>query len=129
VFEEPSMSTKSTEIPLGTDALLDRLESSGVLVPSPADVKDYLTRYPELAGMVERGAAAAGDRFGDAAQLSLEVYHDREADDEFLCLYVRQREYDRTIMATIEELWSEFDVELAQSRGWLQISTDFQSPR
>lgn len=36
------MSTKSTEIPSETDALLSRIESSGIVVPSPADVKGYL---------------------------------------------------------------------------------------
>jgi len=123
------MSTKYTATPPAIDELLDRLQCSRIRIPSPAEVRNYLSRYPELTDLVERAAALARERFRDTAQLSLEVYRDREGDDEFLCLNVRQRDYELTIMATIEELWSEFEDELATTRGWLQISTDFQSPR
>lgn len=123
------MSTRYTDAPAAIDDMLERLQSSQVRIPSAGEVKDYLSRYPELTDLVERTAASAGEHFGGAAQLSLEVYHDREGDDEFLCLNVRQWKYERTIMTTIERLSSELEDELAQAQGFLLISTDFQPPR
>jgi hypothetical protein len=61
-------------------------------------------------------------------QLSLELFKDRESEDRFLALYVRQNIYDKNIMKRLEKIWLNFETEIAGSKGWINITTDFRSP-
>jgi hypothetical protein len=123
------MSTRQTDAPSAIDEMLEQLQSRHVLVPSPFEVKDYLSRYPELADLVARIAHSAGRRFGEQAQLSLELYRDPEIEDEYITLYVRMVKYEAAIMDMIEKIRDEFAEDLAEMRGWLLLTTDFQLPR
>ena len=59
-------------------------------------------------------------------QLSLEVYHDPEIEDEYLTLYVRQADYDEHVLSTIEDIRAGYEGELAGRSGWLLVTTDFR---
>jgi hypothetical protein len=109
--------------------MLERLQSLQVRIPSTGEVREYLSRYPELTDLVARAAASARERFREEAQVSLELFRDPEAEDEFLTLCVRMMEYPAGVMGTIEEIGCELDDDLAGMRGWFQVTTDFQHPR
>lgn len=112
-------------------AALVRVQRMQVRLPDRRAVRGYLAEFPELCGLVVRVAGLANDRFGHDSQLSLEVYRDPECDDEYLALFVRRHDYGNAsaLMAAIDELRGRYDDELGQVRGWLQVTTDFQSPR
>ena len=108
--------------------LLNWLLDHRVLIPEPAEVRNYLTRYFELTSIVRSTCKLALDRFGLQAQLSLEIYGDPETEDEYLTLYIRQNRYSEDILNAIEALRSAYEVDLADSSGWFLITTDFRPP-
>jgi hypothetical protein len=72
---------------------------------------------------------AAREKLGTDVQLSLELYHDPEVEDEYPTLYVRQRNYQERILEMIESVREEYEGMLAKKTGWFHVTTDFRSPR
>jgi len=99
------------------------------MVPQPAEVRDYLLRYPDMTDLLLSVCKMARERFGAPTQLSLEVYHDPEIEDEYLTLYVRQENYDEQILDKVESICAEYEKMIAGRSGWLLVTTDFQPPR
>lgn len=89
------------------------------------EVREYLFEFPEMLDVIPKAIAAARKQFPNA-QLSLQVYQDPEMDDKYLALYVRLERYDDFIMEHIEVAEAEFIELLANKKGWLQLTTDFQ---
>jgi hypothetical protein len=110
------------------ESMLASVESAGVRIPMRDEVYFYLIRHHDLTDLVPVVVGAAWDRFGDRAQLSLEVYRDPEIEDEYLTLYVRQQRYDPEIMDRIKEAWLDYQDKLVGKSGWLLLTTDFCPP-
>ena len=138
---EKSFTADLGEIPIGSldregrayltssaEEALSKLQSLEIDIPKPADVREYLHRYPDMIDLLPSVCSVTRERFGIDTRLSLEVYHDPEIDDEYLTLYVRQKHYDKQIMKTIEDIWATYDEELAERSGWLHVTTDFRPP-
>ena len=66
--------------------------------------------------------------FGSASQVALQLYHDYDSPDEYLTYYVRQHQYDDTLMDRIEALDDDYGPELVTKSGSLLVTTDFQDP-
>lgn len=109
------------------EPLLERLRLSGIHLPHPAEVRDYLMRHPELQAVTRKVSDLATAAFAEQAELSLERYEDRESDDTTLTLYVRQTPYDERVWETIERLRESYEGEIAGSQGWLQVTVDFRA--
>ena len=114
---------------LSIETMLEYLASIQVIVPNPEEVCDYLSRYPDIIELVMLACEETRNRFSLTTQLSIERYSDPEIDDEYLTLYVRQKEYDESIMDVIEEIWSTYDDELSTKQGDFFVTTDFDFPR
>ncbi len=82
-----------------------------------------------MVGFLEPICKRARKHFRPDVELSLEVYRDPEIDDEYLTLYVRQSEYDLTIMDRIDEVREQLAALLNHVSGSLLITTDFCPPR
>jgi hypothetical protein len=103
--------------------------NAGIDVPRPADLAAYLARYPcMLQPLIQVSRRAAG-AFSSDVHLSLELHRDREIDDEYLALYIRQQRYTPDILDGIERLSSNLRPELGFPAGWLLITTDFRPRR
>ncbi|HUW57877.1 MAG TPA: hypothetical protein VMZ92_14650 [Planctomycetota bacterium] len=100
-----------------------------VRIPRPADVRQYLLRYPDLTSLLPRMSNRTWQVFRERAQLSLEVYRDPEIEDEYLALYVRQESYGPDIMDMIRAVLGAFHKDLAEKSGWILVTTDFAPPR
>jgi len=87
-----------------------------------------LLTYRELTFFVLFAANRARSRFKSAVQLSLEVYHDPEIDDQYLALYVRQEEYDDNIFDVIDGISEEYENMLSESEGWFVLTSDLHPP-
>lgn len=121
-----------TQMPADTTQIkevLDELEHSGVMLPQPEPVRGYLLHHPEMVDLLPLVCKLARDRLGLHTELSLEVYHDPEIEDEYLMLYVRQRAYASDILDVIEDINAEYEAALTDKPGWLLVTTDFQPPR
>lgn len=105
------------------------LFSRGIRIPNLGEVRDYLLRYPGMTDVVALVCDLASEHFGAGTQLSLEVYHDPEIEDEYLTLYVRQDRYTEGLLDLIDGLCEIAEVELARSSGWLLVTTDFAAPK
>jgi hypothetical protein len=92
-------------------------------------VRDYLLRYADMIDLVLSVCTSAREKFSAPTQLSLELYRDPEIEDEYLTLYVRQKNYEANILDTIENISAPFDAELSTKSGWLLATTDFSPPR
>lgn len=110
------------------EEMFSSLSLRGIRIPDVAEVRDYLLRYPDMTDVVALVCDLASEHFGAGTQLSLELYHDPEIDDEYLTLYVRQERYEQHVMRTIEDLWTACGPYLAQTSGWLLVTTDFAPP-
>ena len=102
--------------------------SSCVDVRRPGEVRQYLLKHPDMAGLVRSACDRARGRLHPQMQLLLELYRDPEIDDEYLTLYVRQSHYDEKVLQVIDQLNRESETEKAGKSGWLVISTDFRRP-
>ncbi len=106
------------------------LQRSAVLHPhAPAPGTAGVPRPPPgMTDVVEKASAETRREFGDTAELTLELYHDPEIDDQYLILCVRQAAYEKHIMDRIEAVRARYRDALADKSGWLHVTTDFCPP-
>jgi hypothetical protein len=79
--------------------------------------------------LVEIVSKRTAQMFSRSGQVSLETYKDPEFEDEYLTLYVRQKQYDHAVLDAIKDLRTAYSGQLAEKSGWLLVTTDFQPPR
>ena len=109
------------------ESLLEELCAQGIRIPRPAEVRDYLTRYPDMLSLTRKVCELASEEFAGKTTLSLELYVDPEIDDPHLTLYVRQTPYDQSIWEGIERIRESYEDEIADLSGWLHVTVDFRS--
>ncbi|MHC1689058.1 MAG: hypothetical protein AB9879_15350 [Methanothrix sp.] len=100
-----------------------------IKIPKIEAVSTYLKQYPELSELLNKTSKASRQTFGSGAQLSLEIYHDIETNDEYLTLYVRQNKYDPEIMKKIKQIRRTYRSLAKDTKGRFLLTTDFRSPR
>ena len=110
------------------EKVLYQLQQDGITIPRPSEVRDYLISYPDMTDLLLSACDLARQQFDSQVQLSLEVYHDPEIEDEYLTLYIRQQNYDEDILDTIEDICALYEGKLAGKSGWFLVTTDFRSP-
>ena len=81
-----------------------------------------------MAPVAEAAVAAALERVGAGTELSLELYHDPEIDDDHLTLYVRQEPYSERTRETIDEIGRAIRPVLRKASAWFSVTTDFRAP-
>jgi len=113
---------------LATEHLFAELQEWQIAIPHPDELAAYLARHSDMVGVVTLVAQMVRQEFQDAAHISLEVFEDPDAEDEYPTFYVRQEEYEPQIMDRIEKLWSVYGPALAGKSGWLLVTTDFRRP-
>lgn len=99
-----------------------------VEIPRPAEIREYLLRFPDMLSILPCICFHVAIEFGVNAQISLELFKDRESADRYLALYVRQDTYAKNIMKQLEKIWLNFEPEIAERKGWINITTDYRSP-
>lgn len=105
------------------------MTQAGIAIPNPADLVAYVNHYPGMLRPLVLISAQVAGAFPRDASLSLELHRDREIDDEYLALYVRQRDYAPDILDRIEHLSAELQPlldALGTNDGRLLVITDFQ---
>jgi len=105
-----------------------RAISALVQVPNPGDIRGYLSRFPDMLSILPCICFHVAIEFGVNSQISLELFRDRESEDRYLVLYVRQNIYAKNIMKQLEKIWLNFEPEIAERKGWINITTDYRSP-
>lgn len=108
---------------------LERIISFKINIPNPSEVRHYLLKYNDMTDLTYFVCQITRKMFDYDTQLSLEVFHDPEIEDETLTLYVRQEDYEEDITEKIEELDEEYGEMLMDKTGYLLVMTDFQKPR
>ncbi len=128
VFPEQS-SQKTAAVTSQIETALTSISSKKIIIPQSNKVREYLLRFPDMIHLTPFVCKIVWDRFWSSAQLSVEVYHDPEIEDEHIIIYVRQGNYDADIMDTLQELHSQYEAELTGKSGWLLVTTDFRPPQ
>lgn len=108
------------------EEVLRQLRQDWIRIPKPAGVRDYLIRYPDLTSILPFVCKIAREQVGIYSELSLELYRDPEIEDEYLTLYVRERQYDEDILDKIEDVRKRYEEMLMGRSGWLIVTTDFR---
>lgn len=108
---------------------LAKLNGAGVVSRHWQEVREYLERYPDLAAMLPTICDRARQEFQPPNELALQMYRDPEIKDEYLTLYIRQVQYEPSIIARIERLSDLFSDRFEREAGYLLLTTDFRSPR
>jgi hypothetical protein len=111
------------------ESLLDELRAQDIRIPRPAEVRDYLLRYPDVIASVRNASAVAVPTFAAKAILSLELYIDSEIDDRYLVLYVRQEKYEPDFYELVTRVGESYECALNGSNGCFWVMTDFQPPQ
>jgi hypothetical protein len=119
----------STSVTFQIEEVLNQLHQDWIKIPKPAEVRDYLIRYPDLTNILPFVCKIARERVGIYPELSLEVYYDPEIEDEYLTLYVRQEHYDEDILNIIEDICAQYEGKLVGKSGWFLVTTDFRPPK
>lgn len=110
------------------ESLLTCLVSSKTIVRCSPKVSNYLDSHHELAGILPAICLLAKHEFKDEAQLSLEVYDDPEFEDEHLCLYVRQENYEKGLMERIRRISKVSEKMIRSISGDIDITSDGHPP-
>jgi len=98
-----------------------------VRIPDPAEVVEYLVRFPELISVVDAVVRLAAKMLPEA-QLTLQVYHNPEIDDQYLVLYARFASYDETTIERIRAVRDKYRPLFKNTSCWLLLTTDFRPP-
>jgi len=128
-FSPSALAAQEVRHHLDVDACVATLHSMGVRVPQSGEVKAYLLAHADLLGALREIAGRTMARCAPRDEVSLELYRDPEAHDEYLTMYLRQRQYAADAWQLIEELGEATGALLAGSSGWVLVTTDFQPPR
>lgn len=133
-FAELSQALQLSDVPGVSTSVFKEVESiirwlaeEEVRLHNAEKIQDYLAEFPDLIEVLLR-AVRAVKKYLPGAQLILKVYQDPEIEDRYLALYVRLPQYDEKVMERIEAAESEYIEFLADSKGWLQLTTDFGEP-
>ena len=110
------------------DYSICKLTNKSVLIPRKDEIENYLRNFSKLTDIVLDTCDLVLGEFKNNAQLSLEVYHDPEIEDEHLVLYIRQEHYDNDIDEKIEDICSKYENRLIDTDGWFLVTTDFGPP-
>ncbi len=94
----------------------------------PERVIDYLLKHRGIYEITLYACILTEEKFGSHAQLSLEVYQDPEIDDQYLTIYVRQKEYEPDIIDKIDTICEEYESALDGEQGYILVTTDFHPP-
>ena len=140
--EEHIISTKSSDIeifvkPIERDIslnsqitrLMSGIMNSGIFISNNWELISYLRQHPDMINAVNNIYESAKDTFGKEHELSLEVYHDPEEEDDHLVLYVRRAAYGDGFMDGIRTFRRQFHASLKRLSGRIHITTDYQSPK
>lgn len=109
--------------------MLDDLSTQGLRIPERQGVLGYLEDHPALVDALGPLVADAHSKLPSDVQLSLELYRDRESEDRYLTLYVRQAQYSPDLLERIEAASADWDGVLRGRGGWVLLNTDYQAPR
>jgi hypothetical protein len=101
------------------------LRKQQILIPRPDEVRGYLIDYPDLIDPLVSVCGIGRAHFATPIQLSLELYRDPEIDDQYLTLYVRQQDYDDSLLDEIDKVCEERRPLLEGIDGHLLVTTDF----
>lgn len=108
---------------------LPHLATAGIELIEREQIRDYLAECPDLGVLLPDICKAARAEFGPSSELSLMLYRDPEAVDQYLTLYIRQPKYEPEILARIERVSHSFEGQLELTSGHLLLTTDFRPPR
>ena len=111
------------------EQVLKLLAFYGIEVPRPDEIRAYLSQHLDMVDLLSAVCLETLNQLGDRVQLSLEVYHDPEIEDEYLALYARQRKYDEDLLDRLDVISNQYEEYLVDKSGWLLLTTDFQPPR
>jgi hypothetical protein len=99
-----------------------------VQMPTPADLRSYLTTYPRLLPLLSPICQQAKRTFPHPSQLILDINRDPEIDDRYLLLLIRQPEYSEIIRDEIETFRQPWQEKITATNGYLLVTTDYQLP-
>ena len=121
--------SKELSIVSSIETTLWSVARMGVVISDPGRVREYLVIYSDMTGMLLPMGEALMAHFRGEAQISLEVFQDPDADDEFLMFTIRRASYPENILDQIDSIVSSFEEPLSVRDGWVLITTDFSPPR
>lgn len=101
----------------------------GVGITDTNEIKDYLAAHRDLIQIIVYACCLASDKFGNRAQLSLEMFSDFNSEDKHPTLYVRQKKYEDNIYQEIKQIRNEYSHYLMTISGDFHLTTDFMPPR
>lgn len=95
-------------------------------IPEPSLVRNYLLAFPDIIDLLPVVSRIARDHVVPSSALSLEVFRDQDADDEYLVIYIRQDSYSEQFLSQIDTICDEYQELLVNRSGWLLVTTDFR---
>lgn len=101
----------------------------GARIPNPSKVRDYLSRYPDIAELSRFVSDSVYRHFDFKTQLSLEIHSEDDPNSEYLALFLRVQDYDGSVMDRIDRIQESYYDLLNGMTGWFLFTTDFCSPR
>ena len=116
------MYSKFVDLPV-----VEVIEENDVLLRNARGVEEYLLEFPGIMDVLPRAIQAVRKHLPEA-QMILDVYRDPEIEDRYLMLCVRTKHYNESFVDRLEKAESEFIGALADTEGWLQLTTDFREP-
>jgi hypothetical protein len=108
--------------------ILDRVQSTGVDMVGRSAIYEYLIAHVDLIDLLPTILRIVGDEFVSDNNLSLELYNDPEIEDSYLTVFVRNKQYDDSFLATIKTSRARYMDLLTGKSGWLLVTTDFDYP-
>lgn len=111
------------------DTLLKQIEEEKINIPNRREVKNYLYQFPNLVELLPTLCYKLRQKLGKDMNFFLEVYKSKEEPDDFLTLYIQPVKYYKGLMDEIDEVYSEYEIPIAEHPGYLLVNVDYAHPR
>ena len=108
--------------------LLIQLASQQIRILRPEEVLAEIEQYRDLIPLLPLLCTRAQQEFGAESEFILQIYHDPEIVDHYLCLLIRVPVYDDQTMNRIDRVCEPYEKELSEASGELYLTTDFRQP-
>ncbi len=109
-----------------TPQILMKAAEVDVKITDPESILEFIREDQQLEAVLITILERAAESFDDST-LFLEVFKDRESQDRFPVLQIRQTNYDKSLMARIRKFRDEMGDILNECDTWVHVTTDFQS--
>lgn len=128
LLQDYKVENRTGDITSGIESLLSLLMKDGIIIQNPDEIRHYLLQHQDMICIILPMCDKVREKFQHIAEISIDIYKDKEIVDTYIVIYIRQVEYTHEIIDIIDQISDKCEMLLYNKSGRLNITTDFKPP-